>query len=496
MGARERKRGREADRHSLVNVSGKKKAGTTAVRLRKEYKGYCPLDSKLVASRADVEIRSYSSLSPEQFFQDFVRQRKPVVLKTHDVPGGPLAALFGLRGEAAGWAKPGADGTAALRDGPAGACSIVAELRSGSSAMFGQEDADKRRTTTLAEFIRELEGGSELGYVSTQPLPEDSDGCATALGAPHVLHLLSSLRSIRPDLLGKLAPVQYNTWIGRAADGSSSGLHHDFHDNLYIVIRGEKEFRLFSPRCVDFLELAGASRARPRLHENGLICYGSGIRDDGAPEAIVREWRRRASDGTCVGADRKPPPPSDFGSDDSDEAMLEDALNGAMDDSDFEQGGCDMKQRCGLPDSFSPYSTLGSSSSSLPSVPSPLGGQHITARLAAGDLLYLPASWFHEVISHGGGPGGHMALNLWMAPPHAGGTFEQPYVDNFWEEKFQTMCETMRHESHTNEVTVDEVKAKDARAATSSRKVARRRILMRIYQRSLRLRGRGSHAYR
>ena len=40
----------------------------------------------------------------------------------------------------------------------------------------------------------------------------------------------------------------------RSAEGSSSGLHHDFHDNLYILLRGQKRFRLFSPadahRCV------------------------------------------------------------------------------------------------------------------------------------------------------------------------------------------------------------------------------------------------------
>ena len=28
---------------------------------------------------------------------------------------------------------------------------------------------------------------------------------------------------------------------------SSSGLHHDFHDNLYILLRGRKRFHLWSP---------------------------------------------------------------------------------------------------------------------------------------------------------------------------------------------------------------------------------------------------------
>jgi hypothetical protein len=29
--------------------------------------------------------------------------------------------------------------------------------------------------------------------------------------------------------------------------GSSSGLHHDFHDNLYVLLAGRKRFRLWPP---------------------------------------------------------------------------------------------------------------------------------------------------------------------------------------------------------------------------------------------------------
>jgi len=103
----------------------------------------------------------------------------------------------------------------------------------------------------------------------------------------------------------------------------------------------------------------------------------------------------------------------------------------------------------GVPDSFCRVSTMagaGVSSSRLPPVPPQLRGRHLTARLQAGDLLYLPASWFHEVVSRGVGPGGHMALNLWLAPPHAGGSADRPYEDGFWEAKYQALREAALRE--------------------------------------------------
>jgi hypothetical protein len=47
-----------------------------------------------------------------------------------------------------------------------------------------------------------------------------------------------------------------------------------------------------------------------------------------------------------------------------------------------------------------------------------------------GDILYLPASWFHEVTSYGG-QNGHLAMNYWFHPPD-GDSFEHPYSTDFW----------------------------------------------------------------
>ena len=63
---------------------------------------------------------------------------------------------------------------------------------------------------------------------------------------------------------------------------------------------------------------------------------------------------------------------------------------------------------------------------------------HASARVQtevrAGEVLYLPAGWFHEVTSTGDGETNrHMALNYWFHPPAPGGedastyAFETPY---------------------------------------------------------------------
>ena len=84
------------------------------------------------------------------------------------------------------------------------------------------------------------------------------------------------------------------------------------------------------------------------------------------------------------------------------------------------------------------------------------------AEVSAGEVLYLPAGWFHEVTSMstpttsttpaaatgtnerdnkettrtvtktaGGGGGGHLALNYWFHPPVGEGVADHPSAYNF-----------------------------------------------------------------
>jgi Cupin-like domain len=52
--------------------------------------------------------------------------------------------------------------------------------------------------------------------------------------------------------------------------GASSGLHHDFHDNLYVLLRGCKRFRLYPPTAVQRMYTYGQVR---QLYSNGRIVY-------------------------------------------------------------------------------------------------------------------------------------------------------------------------------------------------------------------------------
>lgn len=69
--------------------------------------------------------------------------------------------------------------------------------------------------------------------------------------------------------------------------------------------------------------------------------------------------------------------------------------------------------------------------------------------LKAGDMLYLPTSWFHEVTSFSDeGDDVHIALNYWFHPPDSAlQRFERPYEDitlwNFMQEKVQGAYESL-----------------------------------------------------
>ena len=69
----------------------------------------------------------------------------------------------------------------------------------------------------------------------------------------------------------------------------------------------------------------------------------------------------------------------------------------------------------------------------------------IKIELTEGDMLYIPAGWYHEVLSCGedvtakntkGNAKGksHMAFNYWFHPPDDLQNFDKPYTSSFWKE--------------------------------------------------------------
>lgn len=248
-------------------------------------------------------------------------------------------------------------------------------------------------------------------------------------------------------LLGKsLVPFQYNMWLGGRQQRTNTPLHHDFHDNIYFLVRGQKEFRLFPPaeytRC-----LPAGSVKEATLHRNGLISYGPGIREDGAVVDVAREWKvadleRRLESGEFK-MSKQEEARARHELDTLQDQMLEEVLGEHVGKANRKlqkktgknKGGGDSPSKAVAKDHFCVKSAEEI-------------GDFLTVKLKAGEMFFMPAGWFHEVHSWTEGHSAsseksdvHLALNAWFHPPMSRSSLEQPYEDGFfraWYEKQAT----------------------------------------------------------
>eukprot|EP00919_Chromeraceae_sp_WS-2016_P007786 GHVR01018392.1.p1 GENE.GHVR01018392.1~~GHVR01018392.1.p1 ORF type:complete len:279 (+),score=128.71 GHVR01018392.1:712-1548(+) len=242
--------------------------------------------------------------------------------------------------------------------------------------------------------------------------------------------------------------------------------------------------------------------SRPvKVHPNGLICYGRGTREDGAHLMWTLGHKLKEAEAALSSYD---------GSDDNIMCQLELEVENALEAiADATADGYDMKDATGeglsptddsdetrrrggarvgeLPDSFCTKNTheththtqtsqitTENNPFTLDGVSTPSDyflGRWVEADLRAGDMLYVPASWFHEVLSYpddnththththteDSSPskkrrvdfpkdthtctdthtqrdttGHHLAINYWLYPPSSSGSFNEPYEDSFW----------------------------------------------------------------
>ncbi|KAI0464736.1 hypothetical protein LJB42_002359 [Komagataella kurtzmanii] len=275
---------------------------------------------------------------------------------------------------------------------------------------------------------------------------------------PPLCNLSSSILPSSPSFLDKLAIQQVNLWLGSARptplaldplktdlgvgncvpNGTSSGLHHDHADNLYIPIHGRKRFTLFSPQDAPNLYTQGNIAT---IYENGVVDY---ITNKNAPN-----WRHIRDDGAIIGevCRWKLEQQSDSLSETQQKLLLE-----------------QIKEEDKLLASFSSVPKVEPPSfSRIP--PALLHIQEVESvedrarlhklsqngypllskchslivDLEPGQMLYLPAGWFHEVKSYGEEeespefPYVHEAINYWFEPPN-GSTSDRPYEDSYWSE--------------------------------------------------------------
>jgi hypothetical protein len=71
-------------------------------------------------------------------------------------------------------------------------------------------------------------------------------------------------------------------------------------------------------------------------------------------------------------------------------------------------------------------------------------------------MLYLPASWLHEVTSYSSSDSDtdsvvHMAMNWWFHPPTEQ-SYHQPYVDGYWADSWKVVEEALEKMKETDVV--------------------------------------------
>ncbi|EQC38458.1 hypothetical protein SDRG_04166 [Saprolegnia diclina VS20] len=400
----------------------------------------------------ELDVIDTASITPQRFYAEYVAARRPVVLRGYITDPAFTAPVK--------WTNEYLKATAG--DAP-----LMVEERSSPSDSFGKGN---EVPMTFRTFLDLLEQRDMLHYLTTQDVEADPETGRPGLMAPFIAQLAHDF-PLTPALLGHLVPQNINVWMGNAVDGSTTGLHHDYHDNLYILLRGKKHFRLYAPSDVEAMYTRGSLL---QVHENGRINYeGEPTTAYGADPlseqaALVAKTQRDAEaeleaaeadleNGVHGAAERVT----------AAEAKLEEAMEAAMDvewndndedgdeddDEDADQDADEdadvfeddlavrrvVDKTIKYPINFSRVKTSRPVTELAAEFPLFASAKATTCELGVGDMLYLPASWFHEVTSfteHGASDKGHLALNYWYHPPDVTTAFTAPYSSSFWPDDF------------------------------------------------------------
>ncbi|GFR44988.1 hypothetical protein Agub_g6296, partial [Astrephomene gubernaculifera] len=219
-----------------------------------------------VGGIATVDV---ATLDPETFWAKYVAPRKPVLIRGHPTDLSWRASSL--------W-------TDEYLIKKAGSARVLVEVRGGPGEGYGR---GVKRPMRFAQFVRRVAAGDTNLYLTAQQVSIAPDGHPQLMAEP-LISLAGGAAGgpagggggggsgsgadfpAAPSLAGHLVPQSLNVWMGAAPEGSSSGLHHDFHDNLYVLLRGRKRFRLFPPAQAALMYTHGRA---VRVHDNGRIVY-------------------------------------------------------------------------------------------------------------------------------------------------------------------------------------------------------------------------------
>ena len=371
-----------------------------------------------------------ADVTPEIFYNNYIKQRRPVVLV-----GGLPSDLSQIEQ----WKDIN------YLQEKVGDQSVVVEKRTSATGSFGKGNEVEM---SFKKFLQLIKDGDDKHYLTTQDVQANEDGRPELMS--QLMEALKGDFPLRPKLMGNLIPQNINMWVGNNTDGASSGLHHDYHDNLYIVLKGRKRFRLYSPKDIDKMYTRGELL---KVHPNGRInyigeettAYGADLQSDAAASAARQKDKaeRMLQEAEKALEEGKPGAHAQV---EQAEELLEAAMDAVIDaemcgdEDENDSGGYDEEHGFGNekrlvdktvknPNNFSKVepNLLNDEAKLKESYPDILSANAPFCNVASGQILYLPASWFHEVTSFGTS----VALNYWFHPPD-GDKFDSPYSTDFW----------------------------------------------------------------
>lgn len=403
-------------------------------------------------------MEEVSDISPQDFFTRFVSPRKPCKLS-----GNLLQCDEMMKWRNFEYLKE-----------KCGKYNVRVEKRCSTKETYGNGN----ETVMLFEdFLNLVKDENEKVYITTQELLYSEEGMPS-LYSPPIDGVLKDFH-MTPKLLGNLIPQNFNLWMGYTSPGnpSSSRLHHDFHDNLYVLLKGEKQIVLYHYDYAPYMYTVGSIQ---KVHENGRINYlgqrptnadGSDISSNAAYLASLKLdialkklealddmydeiddeidkaledvldaeiadndfWDDDDSEDVDYGIDDKNISP-DYTSCNLFNGSNSDNLKRKLSDSNFNSSTHKIPNNKSDPNNFSQVDLTLSVEKIKENFPLfySIMDKKIEISLKEGEGLFIPAGWFHEVKSSGT----HMAFNYWLHPCCSGVKYccyETPYGDNdFW----------------------------------------------------------------
>lgn len=285
-----------------------------------------------------------------------------------------------------------------------------------------QEDALNRVETLLQPPLTNVVHHGEFPIVPNQFEPLVTQqinlwmGCSAVTEAP-------DLKSPSIESLGKYVPR-----------GNSSGLHHDHADNLYVLVEGIKRFTIYLPGDAEQIYTVGNIK---QVFANGLIDYQTDekapfwrhLRADGAILSDWAEWRLELEDLS----DKEKKYLENLVESDRPEPCLANDKQPKLDPPSFSRIPPILAH---LDEVEDPEVKKALEAFAEKEFPGFLLLKKLEIWLNPGEMLYLPAGWFHEVTSFGDSDKPqHVALNWWFVPPTGPST--QPYEDGYWTTDFE-----------------------------------------------------------